>query len=310
MLIQIDDMIQEIYRRMGSQQEHIDPTYVHVIERAINDSYLQTVLRFRHTEFESDEPYYFNSEVVDGSDGTNAADSSTLTTNAAGIGTIGSRLVDGVLCFDGGGVAYTVTGVSGVGPYTISVAPTIASAHTNADFIIVPRRYEMPYTLNDSIYTGVDPVGDGAKRIFFVYNMSDVTNQSPLRQVDVRFADRGVPLIGQPRYYDRVDNDFYIHPAPYRALSDGSPGVVTIRVRYGKRPEYKSGTDTLDPLPEEWQEVVMQYAFSKILDRENEHDRAMSVKTSAEHLAGQLMIPFFEELDDAEPSWVPVKGLW
>ncbi|HUU84693.1 MAG TPA: hypothetical protein VM243_14430 [Phycisphaerae bacterium] len=326
-LLTIDEMTNELNRRMGVQAELLDnqvgsaPTGFEydVIERALNDALVQTVLRYRHTEFEADKPHFFDNLAVAATDGVTIADSSLVTSSSAAIGlepdgvtTISTleRWIDGVIQI--GGLSYTVTRVTDsfsnvvspfTPPYRITVAPRVGVAQTSASLFMAARRYPLPFSDGDGGIT--NPVG-ATNRIFFIYNLSDITNNSPLYSADVRLNDRSVPQLSQPNYYDRLKNDLFIDPAPFSCSASGGSLAITFKLRYAYRPSYKAGTDTFSPLPEEWQEVVMLEAYGKLLDMENEHDRATSTRAAAAELAAQIMVPFYEEMDDAEPAFIPV----
>ena len=321
-------MITELNRRMGVQSELLGPpepnTAYNAIERALNDALLQTVLRYRHTEFESDDPYYFSNLAVSGSDASNSAGSDSFDTFNANIGLepdgvtqISSltRWIDGAVELAGLGchTIVSVTDFAGnvVGPFTppyrVTIAPSVQAANTAAGYAMAARRYPLPFSDGDGEIT--NPVGV-TKRIFFIYNLTDISNNVPLHASDVRLADRSVPEISQPIYYDRVKNDLFIHPAPFFTNYDGSSGKLRLRLRYAYRPSFKTTTDTFYPLPEEWQEVVMLEAYAKLLDMENEHDRATATRAASAELAAQIMVPFYEEMDDAEPAFIPMKRRW
>ncbi|HUT61977.1 MAG TPA: hypothetical protein VNA25_29415 [Phycisphaerae bacterium] len=337
-LLNIDEMTNELNRRMGVQGELLvnqvgsilTGDEYNVIVRALNDAFLQTVLRYRHTEFEADKPYFFDNLSTAPVDGVVIADTNYIISSGAGIGlepdgvtrlSSLERWVDGVL--EVGGMRYTITDVidnngdrSPVGafvpPYKISVAPQFGVALTASTFTMGARRYPLPVVDGNGTVVGpnASPPASEKKLIFFIYNLTDITNNVPLSASDVRLYDRSVPILGQPNYYDRLKNDLFIHPAPYICSTTGGAAKVTFRMRYAYRPTEKTGTDTLAPLPEEWQEVVMLEAYGKLLDMENEHERATATRAASAELAAQIMVPFYEEMDDAEPAFKPVLRRW
>ncbi len=297
-LMSIADMVTEINRRVGNYFGALTGTTA-PIERAINDAYLQAVLKYRHAEFEAAQPFFFESEALELISGTNTAGSRQITTTNAGVATYDQRLLDCVMQFPGAGISFRVYRVQlntpGPGTHTISVAPEIPTANTNAPFSIFINRYPLP----------VDPVS--GKTAFIIYDLADNTNNIPVRSVDFRLFDRSVPIVGQAIYYDRINNNIMFHPAPYQGVGK----KIVFKLRYALRPEYKSGTATLAPLPEEWQEVIMLEAQAKIYDATGaEHERASSLKQEATRLATELMKPEIEEIDDVEAALIPVRSRW
>lgn len=305
-LISVADMISEISRQLGEQTDL--EIVGGPIERAINDAYNLTVLEYKHAEFESVIPHFFRGEVIFGADATNTAIGDvTFTTTDTGVPSVadptGQRWVDGAFKPSSGaeGLCFTITKVEVNTPiggtHTITVAPEVGILMTGVAFTLVRRRFPLP----------VDAAG---KTAFFIYDLSDVTNNVPIKYADIRLYDRGVPLIGQPIYYFRVKNDIYFYPAPFRLSGFTVQRQPELRLRYALRPGYKDTTDTLTPLPEEWQQVVMLRAYARMLDLENAHERAAAIKAEANSVAEALLKPWIEEVEDGEPSFRVMKDRW
>lgn len=335
-LLTMDAMVNELNRRMGIQDElllnqvgsaPLGSEY-NVIERALNDAYVQSILRYKHTEFEADKPFVFDNLATTDTDGVNAAGAGLITSSNAAIGlepdgsgdlSTLDRWCDGAFALGGTGNSsgcHTIIKVTDVGgnttppytaPFQIFLAPVIpvASPAGGSEFVMAARRYPLPFTDGDGAVS--TPPNATDKRIFFVYDVTDISNNVPLVHFDVRMSDRSVPVISQPNYWDRLKNDLFIHPAPFFTLPEGAPGPMKLRVRFAYRPGFKTGTDTFSPLPEEWQEVVMLEAYAKLLDEENEHERGQATRASADELAQRILVPFYEEMDDAEPAFIPLK---
>lgn len=310
-LISITAMIAEINRKIGNLTGF--SAVGGPIERAINDAYMQTILKYKHAEFEVRPPYYFDSEFVVGTDGTNAAYGSTITTSAAAVATFGTRLLSAVFYYDdtSQGTGQTVTAVNLVGgpPYTVTVTPEVQVAHIGQPYKILLNRYPLPLVDDQGILdltTGKTP--------FFIYDLTDKTNLIPMKQQDVRVFDRSAIVTSiSAMYYARVGNEIVIYPVPLRLNGTTTPPTILpnkMQLRYALRPQYKTGNATLAPMPEEWQVIVEMEAYALVLDDQNEHDRANAIRDSATRLATELMKPYIEEVEDQEPSLTPRLGYY
>jgi hypothetical protein len=308
-MMSITDMSAEIWRQCGRLQVLNPAVPGNVIERAINDAYLAIVLKFKLPQFEVTPPYYFQQDKILSTIGaTNPANSSTILTTDPAVVTFGQRLVEGALQFSSptftqGQQLVTIVGVAidtpVPGTHTITVAPQIQAAHlVPTPFLAVLVRYNAPAPV------GTPP--EARRPMFYLYDLSCVSRRIPCKQVDVRVFDRSAALIGMAVYYARVNEEFQLFPGPYSQ----SPFIDTFRLRYAVRPEYKSGAETLFPLPEEWQRIVIMNAFAMILDDQREHQRAEATRDASDKLATEMMKPWIEEIEDADAALTPRLLYW
>jgi hypothetical protein len=305
------EMVAELYRMCGNLAI-LSSAAGGPIERAINDALFSIGLKYRHHEFESKPPYHFQSVAVTGTVTVGAQNASSFTTAALTFTPstppitdfsrlIGAPIGFGTSPFDGtmsgqSPVIWDITPTSGVGPYTISISPQLGATVTGQPFTAVLNRYPMPtQPLTDNTQTSL--------KVFFVYDVSCISRRTPLKEVDVRVFDRSVPLAGLGTYYARVNDELYIYPAP----TTGSATMPdTFRVRYALRPIYRTGSSiAIDPLPEEWQRIVIMEAFAMILDDQREHERAEATRGAATRLATELMKPPIEEVEDYDAALTP-----
>ena len=308
-MIPISAMITEISRWCGNLVSISGAG--NSIERAINDAYLQSILKYHHAEFEVRPPLFLDSETVVAVDGTVGAYSKTIVSSNPMLapeanGGFGQRLVGGVFSFDddsSGQTIQSITPNTNTPPWTITVAPEVQAARVSKPYKIYITRYPLPKEPPDTLI----PLYANGKLPFYIYDVSDVSTRIPLKMQDVRVFDRSAIVVGNPVYYARVNNELIVYPAPFR--TNGNTVLkCTFQIRYAKRPLYKSGSDTLDPMPEEWQTIVMQEAYALILDQQNEHDRANAIRESATRLATEIMKPYIEEVEDADAGFTPRLG--
>ncbi len=270
-----------------------------VIEKAINSALFRIVEEYRILAYEEHPPFNFSTSASAGT-ATATAGNNVVTINSGGLAS--AIFIGQFLKFSGESQLYHITELSAVGQ--LRVAPAPATAKTAADCVVIKRFYKLPDGSDGSAF-GMDFIrqtGANWNPLFFIISVMDLTNQTLLEAVDIRAIDEQVPSAGAgPLRYARVNDYLYIDPTP-------DVSTVRLQVRYGRAPAYVSGATTLTPLPEEWEDVVLQSAIGKVLMDENQIARADAHFAFAQTSADRIMKPRDEEMEDHQVVLRPLMA--
>lgn len=262
---------------------------------ALNQAYFQVALRNRDLgsiDLEVNPPYFFQTSAT-ATTGTNTADASEVILGIAST----AAMVGQLFRFSGEPMVYRIYDIdSGAG--SVFVSPKVATAHAAAACAIVTQRFPLPDGTGSFAYdTGGTP--QIYPELFYIIDVTDTQQRWRTKQVDVRKIDRVAPRVDTNMvWYYRSGNNLIIHPAPDES------GIV-FQVRYVRRPEEKSGSDTFAPLPWEFDRVVLYEAMSYMADLESEVERADYFRNRANEIEMQVRSKRGDELEDAEIQMYP-----
>lgn len=261
---------------------------------AINQARYNLALRNRdllYSELEVTPPYYFQTVVDSNETATNTADSAAVTLSGTDrtVADIGQ-----LFKYSGESLVYRIIDVTGTG--AIVVSPNIATAHTAASCAIVTQRYPLP----DGLTQTYGPASTAYPKIFHILDVTDTNKRWRLRSADARLFDRTIPRVDtDPVWYYRSGNNLYIHPTPDTA-------GLYVQVRYIRRvEELTADADVMDPIPEEFDRVILYEAASYILDEQMELERAAALLQKAQRLESVIRSKRAEEMEDYDMQFKP-----
>jgi len=252
-------------------------------ERALNDALQEVALTYKIPQFEADPSWTFASNIYQTGTASNSALGVTITGTATAWLTAVNATVGWLFKYNSDSTWSEIISIAS--DTSMVVSPRITGAHTNAAYAIVQNYFIAPQMSGGQ--TGAVP-----EDVYSIVDVRELEGQRRLEPVDIRRIDRTYWTTGNPVNYSPWKNGIFLWPPPDVAN-------IYYRVRYIQRPQYKaSGNKTLEPLPEEWQEVVASLALSKVLASLMEFERASAARTFAEVKAEKLMNVQAEQSED------------
>jgi len=138
----------------------------------------------------------------------------------------------------------------------------------------------------------------------FVYPifLRNVTDTVPLKQRSHQALDRkGSVSNGPPREYIWYGGDITFSPTP-----DDSSTVI--QMRYMKRLPPLSATTSVSDLPREWDEVIIQGAFARMLSWMDQNDASLREEAKLDKMIASRLDRIREALRDSDEVAAPVLG--
>jgi len=309
-LSSVDWLIEEVNARIGTRSElagaAAGSTYPAAgtaapqgrIEKAINDAFQEVVLTYQIPQFEADPPWYFKSMLYQTGTASASLDGVAVTGDSTVWATAANATIGWLFKFDD---EETWHEIISIGSNTaMVVSPRFDSAHAaGSAYTIVQNHFAMPTAAGGQ--TAASP-----NDVYFILDVRDLEQNRRIEPADLKLPDAVWLATGAPTNYARFKNGIILWPAPDEAN-------IYYRVRYIQRPQYRATgatpANTLSPLPEEWQEIVILLSCAKVLSAQMEIERAQALKELAHEQASKLMNVYAMESRDYRVQLRPSE-LW